>query len=427
MEINTKHTLITGDSRNLSLIPDKSVHLIITSPPYWQLKDYGNDNQIGFHDSYEGYINNLNMVWSECNRILHDGCRLCINIGDQFARSVYYGRYKVIPIRTEIIRFCETIGLDYMGAIIWQKQTTMNTTGGGAVMGSFPYPRNGILKIDYEFILVFKKQGKAPIPSLEQKKMSEMTKEEWNTYFASHWNFGGAKQDGHIAVFPEELPRRLIKMFSFVGETIFDPFMGSGTSALAAQNLQRNSIGYEINPDFVDYYKQKVDNAHLFNNSTCLYKVDSSIINKEEKLNTLPYVFNDPHKMESKIDVKKLQFGSKIDKDSKEREEYYSVKSVLSPNTIILSNGLTIRLIGIKEKHSVNGSATRFLIEKTKGRKVFLKYDSIKYDSENTLLCYLYLDNKTFINAHMLKNGLAEVDYSIDFKYKAKFEKLINV
>lgn len=427
MEMNTKHTLVTGDSRNLSLIPDKSVHLIITSPPYWQLKDYGNDNQIGFHDSYEGYINNLNMVWSECNRILHDGCRLCINIGDQFARSVYYGRYKVIPIRTEIIRFCETLGMDYMGAIIWQKQTTMNTTGGGAIMGSFPYPRNGILKIDYEFILIFKKQGKAPAPSLEQKKLSEMTKEEWNTYFASHWTFGGAKQDGHIAVFPEELPHRLIKMFSFAGETVFDPFMGSGTTALAAQNLQRNSIGYEINPDFVDYYKQKVDNVRLFNNSTCLYKVDSSIINKEEKLNTLPYVFNDPHKMESKIDVKKLQFGSKIDKDSKEREEYYSVKSVLSPNTVILSNGLTIRLIGIKEKPSVNGNATRFLIEKTKGRKVFLKYDSVKYDSENTLLCYLYLENKTFINAHMLKNGLADVDYSIDFKYKAKFEKLINV
>ncbi|MEE1001326.1 MAG: DNA methyltransferase [Bacteroidales bacterium] len=427
MEINTKHTLVTGDSRNLSLIPDKSVHLIITSPPYWQLKDYGNDNQIGFHDSYEGYINNLNMVWAECNRILHDGCRLCINIGDQFARSVYYGRYKVIPIRTEIIRFCETLGMDYMGAIIWQKQTTMNTTGGGAVMGSFPYPRNGVLKIDYEFILIFKKQGKAPVPSLEQKKSSEMTKEEWNTYFASHWTFGGAKQDGHIAVFPEELPHRLIKMFSFAGETVFDPFMGSGTTALASRNLQRNSIGYEINPDFVDYYKQKVDNARLFNDSTCLYKVDSSMINKEEKLDTLPYVFNDPHKMESKIDIKKLQFGSKIDKDSKEREEYYFVKSVLSPNTVILSNGLTIKLIGIKEKPSVNGSATRFLIEKTKGRKVFLKYDSIKYDSENTLLCYLYLDNKTFINAHMLKNGLADVDNSIDFKYKAKFEKLINV
>ena len=421
MIINTKHTLVTGDSRNLSLIPDKSVHLIITSPPYWQLKDYGNDNQIGFHDSYEGYINNLNMVWSECNRILHDGCRLCINIGDQFARSVYYGRYKVIPIRTEIIRFCETLGMDYMGAIIWQKQTTMNTTGGGAVMGSFPYPRNGILKIDYEFILIFKKQGKAPVPSLEQKKSSEMTKEEWNAYFASHWTFGGAKQDGHIAVFPEELPHRLIKMFSFAGETIFDPFMGSGTTALAARNLQRNSIGYEINPDFVDYYKQKIDNARLFNTSTCQYTVDTSCINKEQKLKGLPYVFNDPHKMENKIDVKKLQFGSKIDKNSKEREEYFTVKSVISPNTILLSNGLTIRLIGIKEKPSVNGNATKFLIDKTKGRKVFLKYDSVKYDSDNTLLCYLYLDNKTFINAHMLKNGLAEVDMAADFKYKSKF------
>lgn len=426
MEINTTHTLVTGDSRNLSLIPDKSVHLIITSPPYWQLKDYGNDNQIGFHDSYEGYINNLNMVWSECDRILHDGCRLCINIGDQFARSVYYGRYKVIPIRTEIIRFCETLGMDYMGAIIWQKQTTMNTTGGGAVMGSFPYPRNGILKIDYEFILIFKKQGKAPVPSLEQKKVSEMTREEWNTYFASHWTFGGAKQDGHIAVFPEELPHRLIKMFSFAGETVFDPFMGSGTTALAARNLQRNSIGYEINPDFVDYYKQKVDITCLFNNSTCLYKVDNSYIDKEQKLIDLPYLFGDPHKMDSKIDVKKLQFGSKIDKDSKEREEYFSVKSVISPNIIQLNNGLTVRLIGIKEKPSVNGNAMRFLIEKTKGRKVFLKYDSVKYDSENTLLCYLYLDNRTFINAHLLKNGLADIDYSIDFKYKTKFEKIVN-
>lgn len=424
--METMHKLIQGDSRNLSLIKDRSVHLIITSPPYWQLKDYGNDGQIGFHDSYECYINNLNAVWVECYRVLHDGCRLCINIGDQFARSVYYGRYKVIPIRTEIIRFCETLGMDYMGAVIWQKQTTMNTTGGGAVMGSFPYPRNGILKIDYEFILIFKKQGKAPVPTVEQKKLSEMTKEEWNAYFASHWNFGGAKQDGHIAVFPEELPRRLIKMFSFAGETIFDPFMGSGTTALAARNLQRNSIGYEINPDFKLYYEQKVVSSLSFNGASYSFECDNSEFEIKDKMKTLPYLFCDPHKMNSKIDIKQLQFGSKINKNSKEREEYFSVKTILSPNTVILNNGLTIRLLGIKEKPSVNGNATKFLIEKTKGRKVFLRYDAVKYDDNNVLLCYLYLDNKTFINAHMLKNGLAEVDYSFDFKYKNKFEKLIN-
>ena len=426
MPEKTTHTLINGDSRNISLIPDKSVHLIITSPPYWQLKDYGDERQIGFHDTYEDYINNLNIVWAECNRILHDGCRLCINIGDQFARSVYYGRYKVIPIRTEIIRFCEALGMDYMGAVIWQKQTTMNTTGGGSVMGSFPYPRNGILKIDYEFILIFKKQGKAPKPTAEQKKLSEMTKEEWNAYFSSHWTFGGAKQDGHIAVFPEELPHRLIKMFSFVGETIFDPFMGSGTTALAALNTGRNSIGYEINPDFKSYYEAKMEQALLFNISKTNYKQDKTEFNIKEKIDKLPYIFHDPHKMENKIDIKRLQFGSKIDKESKKREEYFFVKNVISPNTLLLNNGLTIRLIGIKEKVSANGNAKKYLEEKTKGKKVFMRYDTVKYDKDNTLLCYLYLDNKTFINAHLLKNGLADIDYSIDFKYKTKFEKIIN-
>ena len=419
--MKTIHRLILGDSRNLSRIKDKSVHLIITSPPYWQLKDYGNDGQIGFHDNYESYINNLNAVWAECYRVLHDGCRLCINIGDQFARSVYYGRYKVIPIRTEIIRFCEMLGMDYMGAVIWQKQTTMNTTGGGAVMGSFPYPRNGILKIDYEFILIFKKQGKAPVPTVEQKKLSEMTKEEWNTYFASHWNFGGAKQDGHIAVFPEELPHRLIKMFSFAGETVFDPFMGSGTTALAARNLQRNSIGYEISPDFKQYYEQKVVSSLPFGEVDYSFEQDDSRFDIDNKIESLPYVFSDPHKMNSKIDIKKLQFGSKIDKNSKEREEYFSVKEIISPNLILLNTGLVVKLIGITPDTNVSDQAIDYIKGKTKGRKVYMRFDDVKYDDNNNLLCYLYLDNKTFINAHLLKNKLAMVDTNMNYKYKLKF------
>ena len=145
------------------MVKDSSVQLIITSPPYWQLKDYGVDNQIGFNDSYEEYINNLNIVWKECERVLSPGCRLCVNVGDQFARAAYYGRYKVVPIHSEITRFCETIGLDYMGSIIWQKQTSMHTTGGQKVMGSYPYPRGGVVKIDFEHILLFKKLGKSPI------------------------------------------------------------------------------------------------------------------------------------------------------------------------------------------------------------------------------------------------------------------------
>lgn len=308
------HKVITGDSRNMSKVADKSVHLIITSPPYWQLKDYGTEQQIGFDHSYEEYTNNLNLVWQECERVLHPGCRLCINIGDQFARSVYYGRYKVIPIRTEIIKFCESLGLDYMGAIIWQKKTTMNTSGGGVVMGSFPYPRNGILKIDYEFILLFKKLGQAPKPTKAQKEASEMSRAEWNEYFSGHWNFAGAKQDKHIAMFPLELPHRLIKMFSFVGETVLDPFAGSGTTNLAAKLLNRNSIAYEINPKYVEVIRERFNpsQANLFE-SEVTYITDDTPFDLDKKLANVPYVFSDPHKIDKKIDVKKLQFGSRLD------------------------------------------------------------------------------------------------------------------
>lgn len=506
-------------------VKDESVHLIITSPPYWQLKDYGSRKQIGFNDSYEEYINNLNLVWNECHRVLHKGCRLCINIGDQFARSVYYGRYKVIPIRTEIIKFCESAGFDYMGAIIWQKVTTCHTTGGATVMGSFPFPRSGILKIDYEFILIFKKYGIQPKISKKIKEQSRLTKKEWNQYFTGHWNFPGEKQDKHLAMFPEELPRRLIKMFSFVSDTVLDPFLGSGTTSLAARNLNRNSIGYEINEDFLPIIKEKLKIKKVSVFQDAIYetiKQQGTKIDFNEEMKNLPYVFKDPIKFDKKVDPRKLRFGSKIDLPAPcqkyyyiyaikcendsiyigqtediekrwrehlegkiswtkkykplevihyeeyktreeahererilktgfgrkwlksemlkgnlrpwdknaarqagnshfEREKYYNVKEILSPETLFLNNGLKIRLIGVKEKPEKNGEAIKFLREKTRGQKVFLKFDTVKYDDKNNLLCYLYLKNKTFINAHLIKNGLVHVDTVFDYKYKKKF------
>jgi site-specific DNA-methyltransferase (adenine-specific) len=427
--MKTHHKIIIGDSRQMHKLIDQSVHLIITSPPYWQLKDYGTTNQIGFNDSYENYINNLNLVWKECFRTLHDGCRLCINIGDQFARAVYYGRYKVIPIREEIIKFCENIGFDYMGAIIWQKVTTSNSTGGGVQMGSYPYPRNGIIKLDYEFILIFKKPGDSPKPSKEQKESSIMTSEEWNTFFAGHWNFAGVRQNGHLAMFPEELPRRLIKMFSFTGETILDPFAGSGTTSLAARNLGRNSVSYEINPEFLPIIKNKLDVYQKDFEATTYEFIEqlNKNIDYNSEIQKLPYIFKDPHTLDKKIDVKKLQFGSKIDNNSLfEREKLFTIKDVLSPEKLKLNNDVIIRLIGVKEDPIKNDRAIAFLIEKTKGKKVFLKYDTLKYDSQNNLLCYLYLENKTFINAHLIKSGLVKVDNYYNFKYRDKFLNLLN-
>lgn len=418
----TNHKIYFGDSRALNKIEDKSVQLIITSPPYWQLKDYGSNNQIGFNNSYEEYINNLNLVWMECERILSEGCRLCINIGDQFARSVYYGRYKVVPIRTEIIRFCETLKMDYMGAIIWQKATTMNASGGGAIMGSFPYPRNGILKIDYEFILIFKKLGNPPKPTLEQKENSIMTKEEWNQYFSSHWNFSGVKQSEHIAMFPEELPKRLIKMFSFFGETIFDPFLGSGTTTLAAKNLGRNSIGYEINKEFESIIKEKLNiNQLSLDEDTIEFLEDKE--NNNYSFDKLPYIFEDAHKLDKKIDIKKNKFGSKIDNSKEKREDLFSVKEVISPNKILLNNGMEIKLLGIKEKDNFTLQAINYLKEKFNKRKIYLKYDLQKYDKNNNLMCYVYLDNKTFINNHLIRTGFVDVETNFDYSCKSKFIK----
>ena len=410
-------------------VADESVHLVITSPPYWQLKDYGNGSQIGFDDSYEDYINGLNIVWNQCCRVLKKGCRLCVNIGDQFARSVYYGRYKVIPIRTEIIKFCETIGFDYMGAIIWQKVTTCNTTGGATIMGSFPFPRNGILKIDYEFILIFKKHGAAPRVSKEIKEQSRMTIEEWNQFFTGHWNIPGEKQDKHLAMFPEEVPRRLIKMFSFVNDTVLDPFLGSGTTSLAAKKLSRNSIGYEINPEFLPLIKEKlgIHQKMMFEEAEFeIVRQNNAYIDYKETVKQLPYIFKDPVEFDKKIDPRKLQFGSKIENDGPKNNKYHLVKEIISPEKLVLDNGLNIRLLGVRKKKETIGQAINFIKAKTRGQRVFMKFDEKKYDKNNHLLCYLYLSNKTFLNAHLIKKGLALADNSSDYKYKTKFLSLEN-
>jgi site-specific DNA-methyltransferase (adenine-specific) len=396
-------------------IRDESVHLVITSPPYWQLKDYGVEGQIGFDDTYESYINNLNLVWQECSRVLHPGCRLCINIGDQFARSVYYGRYKVIPIRTEIIRFCEAIGLDYMGAVIWQKVTTTNTTGGATVMGSFPYPRNGILKLDYEFILLFKKLGTPPKVSAKIKEAARLTTEEWNQYFAGHWNFPGEKQEGHIARFPLELPHRLIRMFSFPGETVLDPFTGSGTTNVAAARLNRSSIGIEVNPEFADFAVRRLEKEKSLISDFEIVIEKTKSLSKSELDNLHAHSLNrfvDPIRINKKTDPRKLLFGSKITGKELNDKIGHRVEHIVSPCEIELEGGQIVRMLGILPLNAHKLSAVEYLSSILKGQKVTLKFDKNKYDENGRLLAYVYLLNKTFVNGHLLKTGLVKLDTS---------------
>lgn len=417
----TSHLVVIGDARDMREVSDESVHLIVTSPPYWQLKDYGDSNQIGFDHSYEEYINNLNLVWQESHRVLHGGCRLCINVGDQFARSIYYGRYKVIPIRTEVIRFCETIGFDYMGAIVWQKVTTCNTSGGGAVMGSFPFPRNGIIKVNYEFILVFRKLGKPPTVTKEIKTRSRLSNDEWNLYFSGHWQFPGERQGKHLAVFPEELPRRLIRMFTFQGETVLDPFLGSGTTTLAARNLGRNSIGYEINRDFLPIIQTKTDmNRPGLFGETAIRVIEDAEQRPDytKRIERLPYIFHDP----SPISRSKSAANATKRGAVSGQVDLHSVREVISPEVLLLGNNQKIRLLGVREEPEKSEEAMQFLMSLTKGKKVFYRLDGHDGDAD-PLPCYLYLKNKTFVNAHLIKSGFVEVDTENSYRQMKRFLK----
>ncbi|MFQ6097882.1 MAG: DNA-methyltransferase [Armatimonadota bacterium] len=251
----TTHTIHIADSRELlRQLPDESIQLVVTSPPYWNKKNYGDViEQIGYTQSYERYVADLNTVWEQCARLLLPQGRLCVNVGDVFTSTKEYGRYKVLPVHAEVIRFCERLRLDYMNTIIWRKFANATASGGAKnIMGSFLQPPNGIIQNDIEYILVFKKPGPKRKVSDEVRDASRLDYEgEWLPFFSQIWEIHGERQNTHIAMFPEELPRRLIKMFSFVGDMILDPFLGSGTTTLAARNTSRNSIGVEINPDYL--------------------------------------------------------------------------------------------------------------------------------------------------------------------------------
>ena len=340
---------------------------------------------------------------------LEPGRRLVVNIGDQFARSIVYGRYKIIPLHAEIIAQCEDIGFDYMGSIIWQKKTTMNTTGGANVMGSYPYPPNGMVEIDYEHILIFKKPGKSKKIPREIKEKSKLTKEEWKEYFYGHWYFGGARQIDHQAMFPDELPRRVIKMFTFVGETVLDPFSGSGTTIKMALELDRNAIGYEINEDFLKVIKKKIKmgGLEIFNRKIEIIKRDKPIIP-----DTIDYI---PRIKDAKpvIEPDKLKFG---------KNKLYSVVDVLEDGKLKLDTGLLVKLRGII---ITNLDATlSYLREYVLKKKVYLKFDKGYIANENIVEAYVYLKNKIFINAYLIKSGFAIVDKNSDFDLKARFTKL---
>jgi len=397
-----------GDSRAMTEVEDGGIDLVVTSPPYWHIKDYGVPGQIGYGQSLHEYLKDLYHAWRECFRVLREGARLCINVGDQFARAAVYGRYKVIPLHAEFINQCEHIGFDFLGAIIWQKKTTMNPSGGAVVMGSYPFPPNGIVEIDYEFILIFKKPGPSKKVAPEIKAASKLTKAEWKEYFAGHWHFGGVRQAGHEAMFPEELPRRLIKMFTFVGDTVLDPFLGSGTTVKAALDLGRNAVGYEINPDFLAAMPQKIGGSDRLP-----FYSDIQIIKPNKKIEELPEIDYNPA-------IRDAVARPQVPGIEAKTATLYKVTGVIDEQTLELDNGHRVKFLGVRVDRGVE--ALEYLRARILGKQVLLKENS--RNDHGTIAAYVYLKNKIFINAFFIKSGMASPDLAVTHKLNKKFIKL---
>ncbi|MHB1034360.1 MAG: DNA-methyltransferase [Pirellulales bacterium] len=263
-EVPTNHDLRQGDARLIDL-PAASVHLILTSPPYWTLKEYRkSEGQLGFVADYEEFVAELDRVWERCHQALVPGGRLICVVGDVcLSRRKNGGRHMVMPLHASIQEHCRRIGYDNLAPIIWHKisNAVYEVDNGSSFLGK-PYEPNAVVKNDIEFILMQRKPGGYRTPSVATRVLSVIPEDSHREWFQQIWTgLPGASTKNHPAPYPLELAERLIRMFSFAGDTVLDPFMGTGTTNIAASTWGRNSIGVEVDPHYFQYARKRLEDS----------------------------------------------------------------------------------------------------------------------------------------------------------------------
>ncbi len=264
-KIPTSHTLYLGDARTMNELPPTSVHLVLTSPPYWTLKEYRDSaGQMGHISDYDEFLTELDKVWTHCFRALVPGGRLICVIGDVcLSRRKNNGRHTVVPLHASIQEHCRKIGFDNLAPIIWHKiaNAVYEVDNGGGFLGK-PYEPNSVIKNDIEFILMERKPGGYRTPDLATRVLSVVSADNHKDWFQQIWSgITGASTRYHPAPYPTELAARLIRMFSFVGDTVLDPFLGSGTTTVAAAKAGRNSVGYEVDSHYFESAHERIVEA----------------------------------------------------------------------------------------------------------------------------------------------------------------------
>jgi modification methylase len=267
-EASVKVTLRLGDARELDWLPDESIHLVVCSPPYWTLKKYNDHpDQLGHVEDYENFLDQLDKVWTHALRALVPGGRLVCVVGDVCLSRKRFGRHLIMPLHADIVVRCRKLGFDNLNPIIWHKIANANfeVENGSKFLGK-PYEPNAIIKNDIEFILMQRKPGGYRSPSDQQRKLSMMEESDFDEWFQQFWNLTGASTREHPAPFPLELANRLVRMFSFHGDTVLDPFAGTGTTLVAAAAVGRNALGVEIDRAYFRMAEKRLrsNSADLF-------------------------------------------------------------------------------------------------------------------------------------------------------------------
>lgn len=273
-QLPSNHQLFLGDARQLA-VPPGSIHLVLTSPPYWTLKEYNpSEGQLGHIQNYDHFLDELDKVWQRCLDALVPGGRLICVVGDVcLSRRQNAGRHTVVPLHASIQERCRALGFDNLAPIIWHKiaNASLEAEGNGSPFMGKPYEPNGVIKNDIEFILMQRKPGGYRTPDLATRILSVIPEACHREWFQQIWTgLTGASTKHHPAPYPVELATRLIRMFSFVGDTVLDPFLGTGTTTLAAASCGRNSIGYEIDSEYLSYAQNRIlkHTASLFSTTT---------------------------------------------------------------------------------------------------------------------------------------------------------------
>jgi site-specific DNA-methyltransferase (adenine-specific) len=255
----TEHSLRLGDARDMAWLDDEAIHLVVTSPPYWTLKQYeaGNPEQLGDIEDYEQFLDQLDAAWAECARVLVRGGRIVCVVGDVCVPRKRGGRHFVMPLHADIQVRARRLGLDCLTPIIWSKiaNGVTEASGNGAGFYGKPYQPGAIIKNDVEYILFLRKGGSYRSPEPTQRALSMLSKEEMQAWLRSIWTDirGSSTRQGHPAPYPVELAERLIRLFSFAGDTVFDPFVGTGSTSVAALRTGRSSIGLDIEPKYLEH------------------------------------------------------------------------------------------------------------------------------------------------------------------------------